>query len=118
MQRSWVPVWSLSSPSVQSRWQPTCLVVVSNTCACSYGTVRGLFTDTLDGTGWAVEARLRPLLPVDEEGSLVNRVVGWVRGHPEAVRVAELAGVTADFRAVAGTTPGRFLDDQRPPGQP
>ncbi len=55
VQRYWVPVWSLSSPSVQSTLQhPTCLVVVSNTYARFYGTVRGLSTVTLEGTGWAV----------------------------------------------------------------
>lgn len=239
VQRYWVPVWSVSTPSVQSTLQhPACLIVVSNTYARFYGTVRGLSTVTLEGTGWAVgtmltpaagalmlggpvtpmtdrhvdvaevprldpeglaaavrglmaddpsrpeahrsaiaemEARLRPLLPVDEEGLLVNEVVGWVRDHPEVTRVDELArafdltertlqrllvrrtgltpkwlvqrrrlhdaverlkgpadpgrtlaGIaadlgytdqahfTADFRAVTGTTPGRFLDDQRP----
>jgi AraC-like DNA-binding protein len=242
VQRYWVPVWSLDSPSVQSTLQhPACLVVVSNTYARFYGTVRGLSSVTLEGAGWAVgtmlapgagalllggsvtsltdrhvdvadvprlgagdlagsvralmaedptqpaahraaiaevEARLRPLLPVDEEGLLVNRVVEWVRDHPEVVRVAELARAfdlserslqrllvrrtgltpkwllqrrrlhdaverlkaraepgatlatiaadlgytdqahfTADFRAVTGTTPGRFLDDQPPPGE-
>ena len=38
----------------------------------------------------AVEAALRPLLPVDEEGLLVNAVVGHVEHTPDLLRVEEL----------------------------
>jgi AraC-like DNA-binding protein len=39
----------------------------------------------------AVERRLAPLVPVDEQGLLVNDLVTWLREHPEVTRVAELA---------------------------
>jgi AraC-like DNA-binding protein len=38
----------------------------------------------------AVEEALRPLLPVDEEGQLVNAVVEYVEGDPEVRRVAQV----------------------------
>jgi AraC-like DNA-binding protein len=39
----------------------------------------------------AVEAWLSTFLPVDEQGLLVNRLVGWLREHPEVTRVGDLA---------------------------
>ncbi|HEY1132984.1 MAG TPA: AraC family transcriptional regulator [Nocardioides sp.] len=39
----------------------------------------------------AYERRLRSLLPVDDQGLLVNRVVAWLREHPEVTRVTEVA---------------------------
>jgi len=61
VQRYWVPVWSLSEPTVQSTLQhPSCLVVVSDSYARFYGVVRGLSTVNLDGTGWAVGTMLTP----------------------------------------------------------
>ena len=39
----------------------------------------------------AVERRLTALVPVDEQGLLVNDLVEWLREHPEVTRVAELA---------------------------
>ncbi len=38
-----------------------------------------------------VEGRLEPLLPLDEQGELINRVVAWLVDHPEVTRVDELA---------------------------
>lgn len=38
-----------------------------------------------------VEAWLASHLPVDEPGLLVNRLVGWLREHPEVTRVDEVA---------------------------
>lgn len=38
-----------------------------------------------------VEHWLATFLPVDEPGLLVNRVVAWLREHPEVTRVAEVA---------------------------
>ncbi len=38
----------------------------------------------------AVEEALRPLLPVDEEGLLVNAVVEYVEGDPDVRRVAQV----------------------------
>lgn len=38
-----------------------------------------------------VEAWLETHLPVDEPGLLVNRLVGWLRDHPEVSRVDEVA---------------------------
>lgn len=45
----------------------------------------------------SMEAWLADLLPVDEQGLLINRVVAWLRDHPEVTRVADAArelGVT------------------------
>ncbi|MFW3172190.1 helix-turn-helix domain-containing protein [Geodermatophilus sp. CPCC 206100] len=42
----------------------------------------------------AVEDALRPLLPVDPEGELVNRVVAFIEDQPDVVRVAR---VCAEF---------------------
>ena len=39
----------------------------------------------------SVERQLAPLLPVDEQGELINRVVSWLEAHPEVTRVADLA---------------------------
>lgn len=39
----------------------------------------------------AVERRLVTLLPVDDAGLLVNRLVAWLGEHPEVSRVGELA---------------------------
>jgi AraC-like DNA-binding protein len=39
----------------------------------------------------AVERRLAAYLPVDDQGLLINEVVGWLRDHPEVTRVADLA---------------------------
>lgn len=61
VERYWVPVWDLDEPQRQSTLQhPVCLIVISNTYARFYGTVRGLSTVTLEGRGWAVGAMLRP----------------------------------------------------------
>ena len=61
VERYWVPVWDLAQPQQQSTLQhPVCLIVVSNTYARFYGTVRGLSTVTLEGGGWAVGTMLRP----------------------------------------------------------
>jgi AraC-like DNA-binding protein len=38
----------------------------------------------------AVGDALRPFLPVDEEGDLVNRVVAFVEDHPDVLRVAQV----------------------------
>ncbi|WP_210650737.1 AraC family transcriptional regulator [Nocardioides sp. SYSU D00065] len=38
-----------------------------------------------------VERWLESLLPVDEQGLLVNRLVTWLREHPEVTRVGEVA---------------------------
>ena len=38
----------------------------------------------------AVEQALRPMLPVDEEGLLVNAIVEWVEGDPEVQRVGQV----------------------------
>ena len=38
-----------------------------------------------------VERQLGALLPVDEQGQLVNELVGWLRDHPDVDRVADLA---------------------------
>lgn len=38
-----------------------------------------------------VQEAIRPLLPVDEQGRLVNRIVAHLREHPELTRVADLA---------------------------
>ena len=38
-----------------------------------------------------VERQLGALLPVDEQGLLVNELVGWLRDHPDVDRVADLA---------------------------
>ncbi|MBA3780286.1 MAG: helix-turn-helix transcriptional regulator [Nocardioides sp.] len=38
-----------------------------------------------------VERQLAPLLPVDEQGELINRLVAWLVEHPEVIRVDELA---------------------------
>ena len=38
-----------------------------------------------------VERQLGALLPIDEQGLLVNDLVGWLRDHPEVDRVADLA---------------------------
>ncbi|WP_457205739.1 helix-turn-helix domain-containing protein [Nocardioides sp. P5_C9_2] len=38
-----------------------------------------------------IEQRLAAYLPVDEQGLLINEVVGWLRDHPDVTRVAELA---------------------------
>lgn len=37
------------------------------------------------------ERRLRAFLPVDEQGLAVNRLVDWLRAHPEVTRVGEVA---------------------------
>lgn len=153
--RFWIPVWSLPSPSTQSTLQhPVCLVVISNTYARFYGVARGRSSVTLEGDGWAVGVMLTPAagrlllgrsvatvtdrwielapmlgpghgplvqdvrramaadpsdpaahasaieateqwltthLPVDEQGLLVNRLVDWLRDHPEVTRVSEVA---------------------------
>ncbi|GAA5118102.1 hypothetical protein GCM10023339_30110 [Alloalcanivorax gelatiniphagus] len=39
----------------------------------------------------AVEAWLETHLPVDEAGLLINRLVAWLREHPEVTRVDEVA---------------------------
>lgn len=39
----------------------------------------------------AYERRLRPFLPVDDGGRLVNAAVDWLTAHPEATRVTQLA---------------------------
>lgn len=39
----------------------------------------------------AVEQRLAALLPVDEQGLLINELVSWLRDHPEVTRVGDLA---------------------------
>lgn len=39
----------------------------------------------------AYERRFRGQLPVDEDGLLINRIVGWLVDHPEVTRVAEVA---------------------------
>ncbi len=39
----------------------------------------------------AYERRLRAFLPVDEQGLVVNRLVDWLRAHPEVTRVGEVA---------------------------
>ena len=39
----------------------------------------------------ATEAWLGSYLPVDEQGLLVNRLVAWLREHPDVVRVGEMA---------------------------
>lgn len=39
----------------------------------------------------AMEQRLTAYLPVDEQGLLINEVVGWLHDHPDVTRVAELA---------------------------
>ena len=39
----------------------------------------------------ATEAWLGSYLPVDEQGLLVNRLVAWLREHPDVVRVSEMA---------------------------
>lgn len=39
----------------------------------------------------AVEQRLAAYAPVDEQGLLINKVVTWLREHPEVTRVDELA---------------------------
>jgi AraC-like DNA-binding protein len=155
VERYWIPVWSLRTPSTQTTLQhPSCLVVVSNTYARFYGVVPGRSSVTLEGDGWAVgtmllpaagrlvlgrsvatvtgtyvdlaevprldpdvlvpevrdamlrdprdpegharaiaavERRLSALLPVDEQGVLINAVVAWLRDHPEVTRVDELA---------------------------
>ena len=65
--------------------------------AALVGEVRdAMLTDPRDPAGHgravaAVERRLRTLLPVDEQGLLINDVVAWLRAHPEVTRVAELA---------------------------
>ncbi len=38
-----------------------------------------------------VERQLARLLPVDEQGELINRLVAWLVEHPEVTRVSELA---------------------------
>lgn len=43
----------------------------------------------------AVEAALAPLLPVDEQGLLINRVVAWLAEHPAVTRVGEVADAFA-----------------------
>lgn len=152
--RFWIPVWSLSTPSTQSTLQhPVCLVVVSDSYARFYGVTRGRSSVTLEGHGWAVGTMLSPaagrllwgrpvgeltstwadlaeagaptdlvpgiraamatdphdpaghaaaigvverwlatFLPVDEQGLLLNRIVAWLREHPDVTRVAEVAG--------------------------
>ena len=39
----------------------------------------------------AYEARLRTLLPVDEQGQLINEVIDWLHHHPDVTRVADVA---------------------------
>lgn len=39
----------------------------------------------------ATEAWLVSYLPVDDQGLLVNRLVAWLREHPDVVRVSEMA---------------------------
>lgn len=39
----------------------------------------------------ALDAALRPFLPVDDTGRLVNRIVDWLTDHPEVTRVDEVA---------------------------
>jgi AraC-like DNA-binding protein len=39
----------------------------------------------------AIEAWLASYLPVDEQGLLVNRLVAWLREHPDVVRVGDMA---------------------------
>ncbi|MFT3872315.1 MAG: helix-turn-helix domain-containing protein [Nocardioides sp.] len=39
----------------------------------------------------AYEARLRSLLPVDEQGQLINEVIDWLHHHPAVTRVADVA---------------------------
>ncbi len=39
----------------------------------------------------AVERRLAALLPLDDQGELINRVVAWLDEHPEVTRVSDLA---------------------------
>ncbi|KGN34133.1 AraC family transcriptional regulator [Knoellia sinensis KCTC 19936] len=61
VERYWIPVWDVAEPQSQKTLQyPVCLIVVSNSYARFYGTVRGMSTVTLEATGWAVGAMLRP----------------------------------------------------------
>ena len=150
VRRYWMPVWSLpdGQVSVQRVLQyPVCLIVVSHEYALLVGPSRGLSTQELRGTGWAlgtmlqpaagvalaggpvdaltdravpladealvaairdavadephdptrrqsavavVEESLRKLLPVDEEGLLVNAIVEHVEGDPEVQRVSQV----------------------------
>lgn len=61
VERFWIPVWSLRSPSTQTTLQhPCCLVVISNTYARFYGVTPGRSWVTLEGEGWAVGTMLLP----------------------------------------------------------
>jgi AraC-like DNA-binding protein len=98
VERYWIPVWSLRTPSTQSTLQhPVCLVVISDTYARLYGVVRGRSSVTLEGDGWAVGTMFTPaagrlvlgrsvatitdtFLDLGEIGSLdANALVGEVR---------------------------------------
>jgi AraC-like DNA-binding protein len=56
----------------------------------------------------AVERRLATVLPVDEQGERINRVVAWLAEHPEVTRVAEVA---AEF-AMAERTLRRLVEQR------
>ncbi len=150
VRRYWMPVWSLpaGATSVQRVLQyPVCLAVVSADYALLVGPSRGLSTQELTGSGWALgtmfqpavgtalvggpvdgltdaarplddpdlvdgirsaigdapddparraeavallEEHLRRLLPVDEEGLLVNAIVEHVEGDPAVQRVGQI----------------------------
>ena len=43
----------------------------------------------------AYEDAVAPLLPVDETGLLINRIIDWLADHPEVTRVTEVADAFA-----------------------
>lgn len=103
VQRYWVPDWSLSTPQTQSTLQhPACLIVISNTYARMYGTVRGLSTVQFDGDGWAVGTMLTPaagrLIWGAPVGELTDRYVdlGDVPSLDATALVTEVRTAMAD----------------------
>jgi len=91
VERYWVPVWDLEEPQRQSTLQhPVCLIVVSNTYARFYGTVRGLSTVSLEGSGWAVGTMLRPAAGRLLWGASVRDVTD------RFVDLAEVSGFASD----------------------
>lgn len=106
VERYWIPVWSLATPSTQSTLQhPVCLIVVSNTYARFYGVARGRSSVTLEGDGWAVGTMLTPAA-----GRLVlgRSVATLTDAHVDLGEIATIdsSALVADVRAAMATDPG------------
>lgn len=97
VRRYWMPVWSLPEGrrSVQRVLQyPVCLIVVSDAYALLVGPSRGLSTQELQGSGWALGTMLQPAVGAALAGGRVDRLTD------RAVSLAEAAGIDGD--ALAG----------------